>query len=163
MDTETRSESGLFDVEVLAQRVELLLERHFLPARRVQRHAQQIAQLVDHDVGRIHVRANQAGDGVQGVEEEMRVQLPLQRLQLRLDQPRLEPRRVERTLLGLAPVDQRVGQADQEEIRHQLPVKLLDVLAHRRLTRSSGQASGVSKIHASTARSANIADVCMRL
>ena len=58
----------------------------------------------------------------------MRVDLALQRLQLRLDQARLELRRVERPRLRLAPVGQRVREADEEQIGHEQPVELRQVL-----------------------------------
>ena len=89
------AETHLLDVEVLLQHLELLLQRHLLDVRRVQRHAQQVAEPVHHPVGGVDVGPHQAGDGVQGVEEEVRMQLSLQRLQLRLDQPHLELRRID--------------------------------------------------------------------
>ena len=60
------------------------------------------------------------------------MELTLQRLQLRLDQPRLELRRVERARLGLAAVGERVRQADQEQVRHQQPVELRQIAEERR-------------------------------
>ena len=89
---ETVAEARLLDLEVLGQEVELLLERHFLHADASQREAQQVAEPRQHRVGGVDVAVHQRRDGVQRVEQEMRLQLPLQRLQLRLDQPRLELR-----------------------------------------------------------------------
>ena len=59
------------------------------------------------------------------------LQLPLQRLQLRFDQPRFEVRAVERAPLGFAPVGERVREADQEQVRHEQPVELRQVLDTR--------------------------------
>ena len=98
----------------------------------LERHPQQVAEPVDHPVGGVDVGAHQAGDRVQRVEQEVRVQLPLQRLQLRLDQAGLEVRRVERARLRLAPVGQRVRQADQEQVGHEHPVELGEELDLRR-------------------------------
>ena len=71
------------------------------------------------------------------------MQLALQRLQLRLDQARLELRRLERAPFGLAAIRERVREADEEQIRHQQPVELPDVVAagahpERALHRRSG-------------------------
>ena len=63
---------------------------HFLHADVLQRDAQQIAQLRDHVVGGIDVAVHQRRNRVERVEEEMRLQLPLQRLQLRFDEMRFE-------------------------------------------------------------------------
>ena len=53
---------------------------------------QQVAQLDEHPVRGLDVAVHQRRNRVQGVEEEVRVELTLQRLQLRFDQPRLELR-----------------------------------------------------------------------
>ena len=47
-------------------------------------------------VGGLDVAVHQRRDRVERVEEEVRLQLPLQRLQLRLGEPRLELRGAER-------------------------------------------------------------------
>ena len=59
-DAQPAAEPRLLDLEVLLQDVELVLERHLLRARRVERHAQQIAQLIDHHVGGVDVRCASA-------------------------------------------------------------------------------------------------------
>ncbi len=51
---------------------------------------QQIAQACEHAVGRPHVSVHQRRDGVQGVEEEVRVELALEDLELGLREPRFE-------------------------------------------------------------------------
>ena len=54
------------------------------------RAAQQIAKSSEHGVGRFDVAVHQGRNRVQGVEQEMRLQLALERLQLRLDEVLLE-------------------------------------------------------------------------
>ena len=56
----------------------------------MQRHPQQIAQSIDHLIGGVDVRSHQPGNGVERVEQEMRMELPLQRLELRFHQARFE-------------------------------------------------------------------------
>jgi hypothetical protein len=70
-----------------------LILRH---ADLLERQAQQLAQARQHPVRLVDVLVHQRRDGVQGVEEEVRLELPLQRLGLGLDQARLELRRLER-------------------------------------------------------------------
>ena len=68
----------------------------------VERQAQQVAQPRQHGVGGLDVAVHQRRDGVERVEQEVRVQLALQRLQLRFGEPRLELRRRDGALLRLA-------------------------------------------------------------
>ena len=65
------------------------------------------------------------------VEEEMRVQFRLQRLQLRLNQPRLEGGFLDRARLRLSPVVDRVAESDDRGVRHQQPIELHQVLPLR--------------------------------
>jgi hypothetical protein len=67
---------------------------------------------------------HQRGNRVQRVEQEVRVQLALERLQLRLGQAGLELRRGERAVLRLAVVVHRVAQADDRPVDHHLPVEV---------------------------------------
>ena len=59
----------------------------------LERQAQQVAEPHQRAIGGVDVLVHQRGDRVQRVEEEMRMQLLLERLQLRLDEPRFELRR----------------------------------------------------------------------
>ena len=74
------AEVHLLDVEIGAQVFQLLGELHFLRADLAQRDAQQIAEPLDHHVGLVGIAMHERGDGVQRVEEEMWMQLLLQRL-----------------------------------------------------------------------------------
>ena len=66
----------------MLEELELLAQRHFLRARCCERQAQEVAQPGHHPVGRLDVAVEQRGDRVQRVEEEVRLQLDLERLQL---------------------------------------------------------------------------------
>jgi hypothetical protein len=69
---------------------------------------------------------------VQRVEKEMRLELPLQCLQLRFSQARLQPFGVDRALLGLVPERDGVSEADETKVRRQQPVELLHGAAQER-------------------------------
>src|SRR5688500_9803567 len=84
---QTIAEARLFDLQVLREEIELLLQRHFLHADALQRHAQQIAQARDHRIGGFDVAMHQRRDRVERVEEEVRLHLPLQGMESSLDQP----------------------------------------------------------------------------
>ena len=59
----------------------------------VERGPQQVAEPGDHAVGQLHILMDQRRNGVERVEQEMRMQLHLQDLQLCLGQFRLQLRR----------------------------------------------------------------------
>ncbi len=102
LDGQPVAEARLLDFEIFLQELELVLERDFLLAALVERDAKQIAQPRQHLIGGFHVAVHQRRDRVERVEEKVGMQLPLQRLQLRLGKLRVEPRRLERALLRLA-------------------------------------------------------------
>ena len=102
-DAEPIAEARLLDRQIRLQDLDLLFDADFLRVR-PEAHSQQVAQSIDHDVGRLDVAPHQARDRVQRVEQEVRLELPLQRLELRLGEARLQPLGVERALLGLVPV-----------------------------------------------------------
>ena len=54
------------------------------------RQAQQVAQSHERPIGGLDVPVHQRGDGVQRFEQEVWVELLLERLELGLDEPRLE-------------------------------------------------------------------------
>ena len=67
----------------MSHELELAAERHVGDVGGRERHAQQIAEPRDHDVGGFDVLAHQRGDGVERVEQKVRMDLHLQRLHLR--------------------------------------------------------------------------------
>jgi hypothetical protein len=89
-DLESILESDLLDFQIHPEKVDLLPQRDYLMARVVQRETQQPAQAGDHQVGRIRLGVNQLGHGVQGIEEEMRLQLHLEHLEVSTRQPSLQ-------------------------------------------------------------------------
>ena len=121
---QTVAEARLFDLQILGEEVELLLERHFLHADALQRHAQQIAEPRDHGVRGIDVAMHQRRDGVERVEQEVRLHLPLQGVQPRLDQPGLELRRVQFPRARFVQIPQRRADADDGPVGHHLPVEV---------------------------------------
>ena len=123
---QTIPEARLFDLQVLREEIELLLQRHFLHADVLQRHAQQVAQLRDHVVGGIDVAVHQRRDRVERVEQEVRLQLPLQRLELRFDQMRFELAFAQRAIARFAVIPQRVAETDDGPVGHHLPVEIVE-------------------------------------
>ena len=91
-------------------------------ARAVEGEPQQVAQAADHPVGGIGAAVHQRRDRVERVEQEVRVQLRLQRPQPRLGQLRFELSRVQRPRLRLPVIRKGVAQADNRRVGHQRPV-----------------------------------------
>ncbi len=107
------AEAQAHDLHVALQEVELRLQRHFLRADVLEGHAQQVAQRGDHRIRAAHVLVHQRRDGVQGVEEEVRLELHAQHVELRLREPRLELGCAERAVFRDAVVDDRVVHGDE--------------------------------------------------
>ena len=80
-----RPEAHDLDVEVLVDRLELLPQRDEMLLA-AQQTAQEAGQLVDQRSRRLWLRANQRRDRRERVEEEMRIDLALERLDLRGEQ-----------------------------------------------------------------------------
>src|SRR5262245_6222796 len=90
-DLEARAEpvgeARLLDAEVLADQIELVLEAHFVRAVAAQRTAEYVAELLDDPRrGGALTVAHQHADGVERVEEKVRIDLRLQRGEARLSQ-----------------------------------------------------------------------------
>ena len=81
---EPRAEPRLLDVEIRGRERQLLIERRPLALGAPQGVAEDLRQLLDGAVGAGRVGVDERGHGVQRVEEEVRVDLRAQRLQLRL-------------------------------------------------------------------------------
>ena len=81
-EREPAAEAGLLDVEVGLRKRELLIERRPFLLRSPQRVAKHLRQLLDGGVGSRRVGVNQRRDGVQRVEEEVRIDLRAQRFEL---------------------------------------------------------------------------------
>ena len=78
------AEARLLDVEIRAREGQLLIERRPFRVRAAQRVAEHFSKLLDRFVGARRIGVNQRRDRVQGVEQEVRIDLRAERLQLRL-------------------------------------------------------------------------------
>ena len=90
----------------------------------LERQPEQVAQPHERAIGGLDVAVHQRRDGVQRVEEEVRVELLLERLELGFDEPRLELRRAQRPVLRFAVVEDGVAQADDRPVGHHFPVEV---------------------------------------
>src|SRR5947199_3061482 len=91
--------TGALDFEIPAQHGQLRVERDLLIAGVIERVAQQLAETGQHgDRFIVAFHANESADGVERVEEEVRLDLQLQRVQARVGERRLELRRLQRAL-----------------------------------------------------------------
>src|SRR5271165_6839925 len=111
-------EARLLNVNVLLQEGQLAAERQFVDTNSVQREAQQVRQLQGHVLGGKSIVAGQSGDGIQRVEQEMRLKLDLQHLKLRIRELRFQLRRPQFAFLILAVIGNHL--CDQ----HDVPVAL---------------------------------------
>jgi len=92
-------QARLLDLEVGLEKGELLAQRHLLRLLVIERGAQEVAEPGDHSPSRLRFGRNERRDRVQCVEEEVRLQLHLERLQPRLGEAL---RQLLRGLLALA-------------------------------------------------------------
>ena len=89
------------DVEIIAEQFELPFERHLLLRAAAERSPQQLAELPDHVHRRLVIVApHQRGDGVERIEEEVRIELHAQRLEPRLGHAGLELGRAQPQVRG---------------------------------------------------------------
>ena len=121
-DDQTIGKPRPLDLEVLPQEVELGGECDFLLPEAFERQPQQVAQTHQRAIGRLDVAMHQGGNGMQGVEEKMGMELLLERLELRLHQPRLELRGAKATLARLSVIEERIVQRNGRRV----PVAAVD-------------------------------------
>jgi hypothetical protein len=123
VDLEPVAEPRLLDVEVAPDELELATERHERAIAGGEGLAQEVAEPGDHLVGRLGILVHQLGNGVERVEEKVRVELHLQELETRRRQPCLEKRRSHLALLARVVVSESVREGDdrpvEEEVRRQ--------------------------------------------
>ena len=84
LDLELIAETNLLDLEVMLKKGELFSQRDLLPVLRLQRHAQQIAEMLDHAAGQLRIALHVRRDGIERVEEKMRIELHSQGVEPRL-------------------------------------------------------------------------------
>ena len=137
-------EARLLDREVALQELQLLAQRDVRPPRVLQRDPQEVRELQDHALGRVRLRLQERRDRVQRVEQEVRLELHLQRAELGLRELGLEPGRGElavpvlRVRVG-APREAHEGpvredvrvEVQPEELRERRPERVR--AAHRRV------------------------------
>ena len=97
-DNQAVGEARLLDLDVLREEVQFRLQWDFLLADVLERQPQQIAQTHERPVGGLDVAVHQRRNGVQRVEQEVRVELLLERLELSFDEPGLELSGAERAV-----------------------------------------------------------------
>ena len=132
LDAQTAAEPRLLDLQVLLQHVELFLERHFLDVRRVQRHPQQIAEAVDHLIGRVRRSVRISPEIVFSVlNRKCGCSWRCSACSCASTSRVSSCAAVERARLRLTPVRQRVREADEEQVRHQQPIELREVVQQR--------------------------------
>src|ERR1051326_8029851 len=77
---EPLAEAHLLDFEVFIEVLHLAFQRDLLNAGTIEGEPQKIAEPRDHAVGALHITIHERGDGVQRVEEKMRLKLHLENL-----------------------------------------------------------------------------------
>src|SRR5215471_19845455 len=92
-DSEPVLEPNPFDLQIGLQEFELPPQRDFVQAGRVQRQSQKVAESCRHSISRFGVGELKGRYRVQGVEEKVRLELRLQRLQFGFSELPLELRR----------------------------------------------------------------------
>ena len=120
-DGEAVAEARPLDLEIAVEEAQLLLQAHLLRPHALEGVAQQVAQKGQHAVGRPQVLVHEGRDGVQGVEEEVGMQLQAQDLELRLGEARLELGPAQGLVAGIAGVVDRVTHEDDVPIVDQGP------------------------------------------
>jgi hypothetical protein len=74
-DAEAVAEADLLDGEVAADELEFVAEGEFLGFGVFEGQAEEVAEIADHFVGRVWVPVDERGDGIEGVEEEVGLEL----------------------------------------------------------------------------------------
>src|SRR3954467_6795296 len=85
--SESVLESNALDRNVAIEKSKLSLERNFLLARGRQDEAEKVAQLRDHPLGSGWISRNEGHRAIERIEQEVRIELQLQSIELRLDEP----------------------------------------------------------------------------
>src|SRR5215204_1094062 len=120
------------DLQVEGQELKLLLERDLLRAGVLQGETEEVAQSSDHAVGRVRVAVQEGGDGVERVEEEVRMELHLEGFELRLRELRLEPRRAQLALAEASVVAEDLIEQKQQPVDAVVLRRVIDDPLERR-------------------------------
>jgi len=81
---ETRAEADLLDIEVAVEEAEFILKGRLLAGGLGEGEAQEVGESDEHFLGGSGIFADERDDGVEGVEEKMRLELGLERVEPRL-------------------------------------------------------------------------------
>ena len=90
-DVEPVAEARALDLDVAIEQLELARERHAIDRAGIERFPEELTEAADHPLGRGGILVNELRDGVQGVEEEVRMELHPQQLKARLGEPCFAP------------------------------------------------------------------------
>src|SRR5579872_3835413 len=111
MDGQAVMEASLLYFQIVLQKLQFLLQRDLLRANAIEGHSQQDRKLERHSLCRGRVSPGQRGNGVQRVEQKMRLHLASQYLELCLRQTGFKPRRLHLSFAISRVVRNRVGQS----------------------------------------------------
>ena len=82
MATVRRSRTGPLDFQIALQEIDFSFQGDFLDASIFKRKAQELAEPRDDAIGGGHVLMHKFRDGMQGIEEKMRMKLHFQSIQI---------------------------------------------------------------------------------
>jgi hypothetical protein len=127
---EALDEADFLDFEILSRELQFFSERDLLPVGVFEDAAHEVAQFDDHGDGCVvSFFANEAGDGVECVEEEMRLDLTAERAELGLHKLLVEARGfgllMREALSGVEQVTDEEDGAVEDEGREEAAVELV--------------------------------------
>jgi hypothetical protein len=120
-DAQPLAEAGFLDGEITVEQLDLAGERN-LVVLIFERGAEQVAEVADEFVGRIGVAVDEGRDGVEGVEEEVRLQLQAERIEAGLGEAGGERESLAVALLHPAVVGGGVRATEDDQIDRQTEV-----------------------------------------
>ena len=113
----------MLDLQVAVEKGQFLAQWDFVLVGALERQAEQIAQARNHAIGGLDVFVHQGGDRVERIEQEMRVELHLQRLKLCLGQPLLQFRGAQLALMKFPVIVDRMNHRHDDPIYQQVEKK----------------------------------------
>src|SRR5262249_51875684 len=84
LHTQSILKSNPFDFEIRLQQLHFTAQRNLICTRTIERKSQKLPETRRHAIGCFNIRHLKRGNRVQCVEQKMRLQLRLERLELRL-------------------------------------------------------------------------------
>ena len=84
LDPQSRPKTHLFDVQISARKRQLLTPRNCLPLAQPQRVAQEVGEANAHFARAVRGRGGEGRDGVETIEQEVRIDLRFERAQFRV-------------------------------------------------------------------------------